>query len=29
MELIDITALEFPPNLLTLSLMDNKLENAD
>ena len=29
MDLIDISALEFPPNLLTLSLMNNKLENPD
>lgn len=29
MGLIDISALEFPNNLLTLSLIDNKLQNPD
>ena len=29
MDLIDVGALEFPPNLMILSLCNNKLENPE
>lgn len=29
MDLLDISALEFPKNLVTLSLINNRLENPD